>query len=76
MTMSNLDLSNYEDFDEKILPFSRPLLQALSLSAPTSSLKLEVTEEKIKEAKRILKEFGPDLLTSSEQRKAEGLLEN
>ena len=76
MTMSNLDLSNYEDFDEKILPISRPLLQALSLSAPSSSLKLEVTEEEIKEAKRILKQYVPDLLTSSEQRKAEGLLEN
>ena len=74
--MNYQDLSNYEDFDELLLAFSRPLLQALSLSAPTSSLKLEVTEEKIKEAKRILKEFGPDLLTSSEQRKAEGLLEN
>lgn len=74
MTMSNLDLSNYEDFDEMILAFSRPLLQALSLSAPSSSLKLEVTEEDIKEAKRILKEYGPDLLTSSEQREVEGLL--
>ena len=74
MTMSNLDLSNYEDFDEKILAFSRPLLQALSLSAPSSSLKLEVTEEEIKEAKRIIKEYGPDLLTSSEQREVEGLL--
>ena len=76
MTMSNLDLSNYEDFDEKILAFSRPLLQALSLSAPSSSLKLEVTEEEIKEAKRILKQYGPDLLTSSEQREVEGLLWN
>ena len=76
MTMSNLDLSNYEDFDELLLAFSRPLLQALSLSAPSSSLKLEVTEEDIKEAKRILKEYGPDLLTSSEQREVEGLLED
>lgn len=76
MTMSNLDLSNYEDFDEIILAFSRPLLQALSLSSPSSSLKLEVTEEDIKEAKRILKQYGPDLLTSSEQRKVEGLLWN
>ena len=76
MTMSNLDLSNYEDFDEKILAFSRPLLQALSLSAPSSSLKLEVTEEDIKEAKRILKQYGPDLITSSEQREVEGLLED
>ena len=74
--MNYQDLSNYEDFDEMILPFSRPLLQALSLSPPSSILKLEVTEEEIKEAKRILKQYVPDLLTSSEQRKAEGLLEN
>ena len=74
--MNYQDLRNYGDFDEIILTFSRPLLQALSLSAPSSSLKLEVTEEEIKEAKRILKQYGSNLLTSSEQRKAEGLLEN
>lgn len=70
-----------KDFDELKLGIAVTLVKAVSILSSSSScsvteacIKLDVKEAEYKEAKNYLKEYGPEILTESEQKEVDRML--
>ena len=70
-----------KDFDELKLGIAVTIIKAVSVLSSTSScsvteacIKLDVKEAEYNEAKSYLKEYGPEILTESEQKEVDRML--
>ena len=81
MNARYLNYDNEQDFDELKLGIAVTLVKAVaalsssySCSVLEACIKLDVTEGEYKAAKKLLKDYGPEILTFSEQKEVESLL--